>query len=138
MIKETILANGVRNRGFSMIEMLVVITIMIVLSAVALISFGPTNRKSRDSRRMADLEKYRIALEMARQVGSTYPADLTTLVPTYVGATAADPISTRRYLYTRIDSYHYSLKAAMEEASSANISPVAGCGADCNYEIKNP
>ena len=61
------------QKGFSLIELIVVITIIALISVAGMVSYSGTNKKSRDARRVADLEKMRIALEMIRQVGTTYP-----------------------------------------------------------------
>ena len=53
-----------KKNGFTLIELIVVVTIIAVLTVVGVISYSGTNRKARDSRRMADLEKVRIALEL--------------------------------------------------------------------------
>jgi len=65
-----------KKNGFTLIELIVTVTIIAVLTVVGMISYGGTSKKARDSRRMADLEKIRVALELYRQsTGSTYPAD---------------------------------------------------------------
>ncbi|MCW1949345.1 MAG: type II secretion system GspH family protein [Candidatus Shapirobacteria bacterium] len=71
----------IRNKkGFTLFELLVSISIVAILTAVAVVSFGGMNKKTRDARRSSDMEKIRVALEAARQVGSTYPNSLNALV----------------------------------------------------------
>ncbi len=60
--------------GFTLFELLVSLSIIAVLTAVAVVSFGGLNKKTRDTRRVSDLEKIRVALESAKQVGNSYPA----------------------------------------------------------------
>ena len=62
-----------KQKGFTLFELLVSISIIAVLTAVSVVSFGGLNKKTRDARRVADLEKIRVALESARQIGNTYP-----------------------------------------------------------------
>jgi prepilin-type N-terminal cleavage/methylation domain-containing protein len=133
------------KRGFTLVELIVVITIIAVLTAVGVISYGGITKKSRDSRRMTDLGKYQLALEMARQVGSTYPVNLPALVPLYLpGGVLSDPKTGFLYLYVPgATPYTYSLYAQMEDPASANLVPAANdCGGvgvnTCNYKVTNP
>jgi general secretion pathway protein G len=62
--------------GFTFIELLVVITIVAILSAVGMVSYQSTNRGSRDAKRKADLENIRSALEICRIEDGRYPASV--------------------------------------------------------------
>jgi prepilin-type N-terminal cleavage/methylation domain-containing protein len=52
------------KKGFTLIEMLVVISLIGVLAAIALISFGSVQKSARDTTRKSDLKQYQTALEM--------------------------------------------------------------------------
>lgn len=56
-----------KSFGFTLIELLVVIAIIGILAALATVSFADSQQKSRDSRRKADLEAIRKAMELAKQ-----------------------------------------------------------------------
>lgn len=113
-----------KKNGFTLIELIVSITIIAVLTVVGVISYGGASRKARDSRRMADLEKIRIALELYRQgTGTSYPATgnlSTALVPTYIQIIPVGP-KTDTYTYTRTGNYTYTIDATVEDAGSSNI-----------------
>lgn len=64
------------NKGFTLVEILVAITIVAVLAAVGIVIFGGVQSKARDSRRSQDLEAIVNALEGKRQAGSIYYAAL--------------------------------------------------------------
>ena len=132
-----------RAGGFTLFELLVSISIIAVLTAVAVVSFGGLNRKTRDARRISDLEKIRLSLEAVKQVGNTYPVNLTTLV----GSSLLEKIPTDpkgvgyTYAYSVGDSnYTYALCAYMEDLGSTTVS--TGCGScgtsNCNYKVINP
>jgi prepilin-type N-terminal cleavage/methylation domain-containing protein len=59
-------------KAFTLIEVLVVATILGVLVTIAVVSFSNAQRKSRDARRQADLEMVRQALILYRQDNGSY------------------------------------------------------------------
>lgn len=59
--------------GFTLIELLVVIAIIGILSSVVLASLNSARMKSRDARRISDLNQIRNALELYYSVNGTYP-----------------------------------------------------------------
>ncbi len=65
--------NNQKNLGFTLLEMLVVMLIIIVLAAVGLRSFNASRNKSRDARRKSDLEQLQRALEMYHSDKGYYP-----------------------------------------------------------------
>lgn len=131
--------------GFTLFELLVSISIIAVLTAVAIVSFGGLNRKTRDSRRMSDLEKIRLSLEAARQVGNTYPGDLTVLVgSSLLEKVPTDPKGVGYSYAYAVDvgssGFSYKLCAYMEDLGSTTASTGCGsCGTSgCNYKVINP
>lgn len=108
-----------RQAGFTLIELIVTVTIIAILTVVGMVSYSGTSKKARDNRRMADLEKIRVALELYRQgTGSTYPADgtlNTTLVPKYIQAIPTDPKGDS-YIYDQTGTgYTYTIGTSLEE-----------------------
>ncbi len=81
------------RKGFTLIEMLIVITIIALLSSLILVGMGGARTKSRDSRRIADLHNIQIALELYYTKNGTYlvgtynsSANWDTFVTTLTGA----------------------------------------------------
>ena len=60
------------SKGFTFVELLVVVTIIAVLTAVAVVSYTSTNKKARDTKRKADLQEIRSALEIKRAECGVY------------------------------------------------------------------
>ncbi|KKU88007.1 hypothetical protein A3A64_00020 [Candidatus Gottesmanbacteria bacterium RIFCSPLOWO2_01_FULL_48_11] len=141
-------------RGFTLIEILVAATILAVLAAIGLVSYGKINQRSRDSKRKSDVEQLRSALEMYRLDNGYYPntgtgnwtdtSGLSTpLVSTYMPAIPSDPKTTQVYRYkaTNVSGgnyYGYCLSALLESEAD----PAETCTADTinshNYGVKSP
>ena len=51
-------------QGFTMIELLVVISIIGILASIGLVSFSGAQKQARDSQRKSDLKQYQSALEI--------------------------------------------------------------------------
>lgn len=62
-----------QKKGYTLVEILVVLTIIAVMMAAAIVSYGSITRKSRDSKRRSDMEQVRQALEMYRADNGGYP-----------------------------------------------------------------
>lgn len=107
------------KKAFTLIELIVTITIIAVLSLVAVVSFSGAQKKARDGRRVQDVGKIQMALEMARQVGKTYPPTGTNLVPTYLQVWPVGPKGVGdTYIYSRPTPYTYTLSARLEDAAN--------------------
>lgn len=91
--------------GFSMIELLVVATIMIVLTTIGLVSYQNANRNGRNAKRKADLEAVRQGLVLYKTDNSTsYPSgDFSTMLTTiadYLSSTNIQDPKSPTYDYT--------------------------------------
>lgn len=87
--------------GFTMVEVLIVIGIIAILTAIALPSISNIRAKNRDTERVADIAALQLALSLYyNQHTSGYPVDLATLEST--GYTTVDSITDplgEEYLY---------------------------------------
>jgi prepilin-type N-terminal cleavage/methylation domain-containing protein len=122
------------KQGFSFVELMIVITIMSILSVVSMVSYTSVTRKSRDSRRIADLQKMAMALEMARNVGRTYPADAQDLVTNEFirDSLPTDPKTHLPYTYNQLNSgYRFTINAILEDKSSSETGTTL-------YTVTNP
>jgi len=128
----------VRKNGFTFIELLVSITIILVLTSIGMVSYQSANKGARDNKRKADLEQVRAALEMYRTDNDVYPAALSGLTTDYLSEIPTDPKG-YSYYYNRITVTSYDLCAYCEgdeyvDDCGANCSAPA----DCNYKLTNP
>lgn len=131
-------------RGFTLVELLVVISIIAILSAVGLVIFSGVQKSGRVAKRIQDLKAIQTALEIYYSVNKSYPTTLNNwrsecsgwggysssdvapgLVPTYIMAFPADPSMNKTippwscYLY-RSDGVDYKIIDIITEFSSAD------------------
>ncbi len=132
------------RKGFTLIEILVVATIIGLLASVGLVNYSEFTKKSRDERRKADLNAIRSALEMYRSDNDSYPTTLsvlTTSSPKYLEKIPEDPKG-YTYVYTPLPAgcdgstapcTDYILYAYLETGGSCSA-PAETCGSKtCNY-----
>ncbi len=62
-----------RKRGFSLIELLVVTTIIIILAAIGMVSFTSAGRNARNGKRKTDMETVRQSIVLYRADNGIYP-----------------------------------------------------------------
>ena len=82
-----------RSRGFTLIELMVVISIIGVLAGIAVVQVKNMQRKARETALKKDLHDMREAIDNFYADKQRYPADLNELVPKYLARIPKDPIS---------------------------------------------
>ena len=109
------------KKAFTLIELIVVVTIIGVLLTGGVVSYTSLNKSSRDARRKSDLEQIRAALEMYRSTNNFYPAGagkadniLGDLIgdPKYIETIPLDPKDAASYIY-----YYESFPAGCDNGS---------------------
>lgn len=63
-----------QSRGFTLLELVVTISIIAILSTVLVASFGDSRAQARDAERQTDLRTMQTAIELYRQKHGQYPA----------------------------------------------------------------
>lgn len=114
-----------RGRGFTLFELLVSISIIAILTALATISFSNAQRKARDTKRIQDIDAVKKALEMYYSNNSyAYPSDLDDLTetdPAYLEKIPVDPKGgDYEYTYTGTDGNTFCFCAQMEDENKGN------------------
>lgn len=63
------------KKGFTLIEVLIVVAIIGILASIVLVGLGPARQSGQDARRLADVRGIQTALELYYRAEGTYPAN---------------------------------------------------------------
>jgi prepilin-type N-terminal cleavage/methylation domain-containing protein len=126
------------TRGFTLIEILIVVAIIAILASVVLVGLGPTQRQGRDARRISDLHQVQNGLELYYNHCGWYPgstncdpaaADYTAMTASLKGTASIgvsqvpdDPTAAQHYQYSATPATTpntYVLAAQLEDSSNA-------------------
>lgn len=133
---------AVVSKGFTLLELLVTISIIGILLAIGSVSFSTAQKKGRDSRRQGDMTAIQKSLEQCYSVDSFYPqtvtsgSDLTcTAGQTVMNQVPDDPKPAGVYVYS-VDSSPatgYCLCALLENTGTGNANSVGAAGV-CSWD----
>jgi type II secretion system protein G len=128
-----------KNKGFTLIELIVVIGVMVILASSVFAILDPVGQlqKANDGKRKADLSGVQKSLEQYYQDFGRYPAssqneivDFKTNTPLpwgsswqpYMNELPADPTNTRKYIYVvRSDMQAYWIYASLERDTDPSV-----------------
>ncbi len=136
------------RKSFSLVEILVVVTIISMLASIAAVSYSRFVKQSKDARRKSDIEQIRAAIELYRNFNGSYPAVVTfgtgSIVDgtpsTYMSKVPNDPMSAassgNTYYYASASPFmDYILCAYTEGGTDTTSAGSFTCGTSltCNY-----
>lgn len=113
----------IKNKGFTLIELLVTIAIISILASVTYVSFGSSKERTRDARRISELNSIKDAVEVYFLAHGTFPASLADVEITSSfdgGILPKDPKTNEAYFYyTSSNPKKYCLLAFLENVSGS-------------------
>ena len=132
-------------KGFTIVELLVSITIIALLSTIGVTGYQAVSRGGRDALRKSDLEQIRSALEIYKSEFGAYPDESATCIAdlssNYINYPQDPKLPAFTYCYIKNTSLTYELCAHLENGDSSDNCISSGpdaCGANCNYTVSNP
>ena len=78
------------SRGFTIIELLIVIVIIGILVAITAVSFGGITKQAKESALKSELKRISTSLELHKAKNGTYPTSLATAIPPIANPTNAN------------------------------------------------
>lgn len=140
-------------KGFTLVELMIAISIIALLATMAMISFSSFQSKGRDAKRKTDLASIQGALEQYHADAGFYPGTVTPGTgqissgsKVYLNKVPSDPRPTESYDYSYVPSSpgctttctKYCLYAGLENPASP--SELNGCATKTgyNYAVAQP
>lgn len=110
------------NRGFTLVEMLIVIGLIALVATITISGFGNLQQGARDGRRKEDIDKVNTAIQAFRNDAGQFPtaADygelMSILSPDYISVPPVDPLNRDGFVYTYFSANgsRYELGARLE------------------------
>lgn len=136
--------------GFTLLELLVVISIIGILTALGAVNYVGVRERARDAERKADLSQIQTALEFYRSDTGEYPTrtlfysniacngEFANNGVVYIKSVPCDPSTGAKYNYNRQSLYTYTVSVCLENADDSQGSTDTTCPGGALYSVQNP
>jgi type II secretory pathway pseudopilin PulG len=141
---------NIKQQGFSLLELLIVVGIIIVLATVSIVALNGQRANARDAKRISDIRQIRTALELYSSDEGAYPIVPDPIIlgvngkeklcskalgsfvaastqcdakSSYMVTVPSDPLPTGKYLYTGTAT-GYDITFSTEKASDLGVAGV--------------
>lgn len=137
------------RRGFTLVELMIVITVIAILATIAIVSFTRVQKQARDTKRKAEMKSLQTALQAYYTEKIGYPVAntptaattaLTSLSPTYISNLPTAPGGTTGtnsdYMYIS-DGSLYGICVQLEATATAGAMWKVDTGNAAGRELTN-
>jgi prepilin-type N-terminal cleavage/methylation domain-containing protein len=135
-------------KGFTLVELMIVISIIAILATIVIMAFHSQILKGNDARRRADINRIKIAVEEYEKDHNCYPlaskmqtcgTDPEIAIHPYLNNVPCDPVTRKAYIYEASCSGDnccpawYRIYADMEYTQDPSLTPGIGPDSAYNY-----
>lgn len=124
-----------KNKGFTLVEMLITVAIIGILASIVLVNMNRQKMRTRDTIRVEDVKSIAQVTEAFFVENGYFPANLTE-IDSFIKIPLTDPLK-RSYSYTYYSATKtYCIGARLEISRTSPSSCITGVGN--NYRIDRP
>jgi general secretion pathway protein G len=137
--------NSFALKGFTLVELLIVFSIIVILAVILIAYFRSQILKGNDARRRADISRIKVAVEEYEKDHNCYPLYVSCGIVSaqpiypYLNNVPCDPVTKKPYVYEPSCSVvgccpsWYRIYADMDYKQDPTLTPGIGPGAAYNY-----
>src|SRR3989344_8719889 len=121
-----------KNRGYTLVELMVVIAIIAVLIGMLLVDINPQRviTDTRDARSRTEMNQIKTALQLYFNDNNAYPGSLGAMVPTYAKALPGVTTESSFNYVTYAGNSDYDAGVQLNNSAGDDASTVAKCDGD--------
>ena len=125
------------RKGFTIVELLIVIVVIGILAAITVVAYNGIQQRARDSKRTSDVKSLQKVIELYRVDNGEYPLNAAgtantgynisaisgLLVPNYINSMPEDPTASISYQYVRgpVENDSYAIRVQYESKTDCKV-----------------
>lgn len=123
-----------QRKGFTLVELLVVVGIIGVLASVSIVSLNSVRQKGRDAKRISEVKQMQSGLEAYFTNAGSYPVQGTAAAPVTLGAVNFDALCTAGFAASGAGCPNAFMQKVSKDALSGTAVPGANPAGTYDYK----